>query len=94
MTHHPKTYKLHKLHKLYNKSHIMTRAWALVKARSDWREHFKCRFKYALQDAWNEAKRARQDKLCARQIEIINLENRTRLPWHDQERLTELRRAV
>ena len=42
----------------FNKSEIMRRAWAIVKKGSDWQKYRLRRLRYALQDAWSEAKRA------------------------------------
>lgn len=43
---------------MFNKSEIMRRAWAIVKKGSEWQKYRLRRLRYALQDAWNEAKRA------------------------------------
>ena len=43
---------------MFNKSEIMRRAWAIVKKGSEWRKYRLRRLRYALQDAWGEAKRA------------------------------------
>jgi hypothetical protein len=43
---------------MFNRSEIMRRAWAIVKKGSDWQRYRLRRLRYALQDAWNEAKRA------------------------------------
>lgn len=42
---------------MFNKSEIMRRAWAIVKKGSEWQKYRLRRLRYALQDAWNEAKR-------------------------------------
>lgn len=41
---------------MFNKSEIMRRAWAIVKKGSEWHKYRLRRLRYALQDAWNEAK--------------------------------------
>ena len=43
---------------MFNKSEIMLRAWAIVKKGSEWQKYRLRRLRYALQDAWGEAKRA------------------------------------
>ena len=43
---------------MFNKSEIMRRAWAIVKKGSEWQKYRLRRLRYALQDAWGEAKRA------------------------------------
>ena len=43
---------------MFNKSEIMRRAWAIVKAGPNWQKYRLIRLRYALQDAWCEAKRA------------------------------------
>ena len=42
---------------MFNKSEIMRRAWAIVKKGSEWQKYRLRRLRYALQDAWGEAKR-------------------------------------
>lgn len=43
---------------MFNKSEILRRAWAIVKAGPNWQKYRLTRLRYALQDAWAEAKRA------------------------------------
>ena len=43
---------------MFNKSEIMRRAWAIVKRGDQWQKYRLTRLRYAMQDAWNEAKRA------------------------------------
>ena len=43
---------------MFNKSEIMRRAWAIVKQGNQWQKYRLTRLRYAMQDAWNEAKRA------------------------------------
>lgn len=42
---------------MFNKSEIMRRAWSIVKKGRDWQKYRLRRLRYALQDAWGEAKR-------------------------------------
>lgn len=48
----------------FDLSAIMRRAWEIVKAGPGWRKHLAVRLKYALQDAWAEAKRALASPKC------------------------------
>ena len=43
---------------MFNKSEILCRAWAIVKAGPNWQKYRLTRLRYAMQDAWAEAKRA------------------------------------
>ena len=43
---------------MFNKSEIMRLAWAIMKKGSEWQKYRVRRLRYALQDAWGEAKRA------------------------------------
>lgn len=80
---------------MFNKSAIMRCAWAIVKSGPEWRKYRLCRLRYALQDAWREAKRAAKavtqtaaDKLRA---EIWVLECKDRLCGNDWQTLDTLR---
>lgn len=80
---------------MFNKSEIMRRAWAIVKKGPDWQKYRLRRLRYALQDAWTEAKRAAKvapqiavEKLRA---ELWAFECKDRLSGNDWQILDALR---
>lgn len=53
---------------VFDRAAIMHRAWEIVKAGPNWQAHLATRLRYALQDAWAEAKRATVQPLTAVEI--------------------------
>ena len=80
----------------YNISNIMRDAWELTKRNPHWQKNTRFNFKYNLQLAWIKAKCEANTppKLSSLEAEIITLENRTRLGWNEQERLSRLERQL
>ena len=79
----------------FNKSTIMRRAWELMRQRGWTKATFAASMKWAMQDAWYEARRDMPaHAVTPVQAEIVHLENKTRLNFAQQERLTELRRVA
>ena len=78
----------------FYKAAICRRAWEIVKAGPDWQAHIAIRLKYAMRDAWAEARRASAPAMAPARAEIISLENKTRLTFDQQARLAVLRRVA
>ena len=79
----------------FNKSTIMRRAWEMMRQRGWTKATFAIEMKWAMQDAWYEARRdVVVRELSPVQAEIIHLENKTRLTFTQQEQLAGLRRVA